>query len=221
MSIKWNIPADLFSNNKFVYTAPSANSNNPFGPNPFGINIFNGQTNFPQMPALVPFPAIKTPLFNFKTNTTQNKNYSFSKGISLLGENQNSSIWTNLGYNSQKGYELAENAASNARGFTGNCARYVKTAIANTGLGEYKSGNACDMIGILRQNKQFKEISPNGVDLKKLPAGCVLVYGAGVGGYSSKYGHTEITTGNGKAISDGVTNNLYKTPTSIFMPVAA
>ena len=73
----------------------------------------------------------------------------------------------------------------------------------------------------VQANKNFKEINPNGVDLKKLPAGCVLVYGKGVAGYSKKYGHTEITTGNGKAVSDGVTQNLHRKPTAIFMPTAA
>ena len=74
---------------------------------------------------------------------------------------------------------------------------------------------------ILRKNKKFKEISPSEVNVEDLPAGCILVYNKGVQGYSPKYGHTEITTGDGRAVSDGITNNLYKTPSSIFVPVTA
>ena len=74
------------------------------------------------------------------------------------------------------------------------------------------------MADVLKNNKNFKQISPEGVDLKKLPAGCVLVFGRGKSGYSSSYGHTEITTGTGKAVSDGITNNLRK-PSAIFIPV--
>lgn len=161
---------------------------------------------------------LNTPsIFNYNKST--NKPY-YSHGLSLLGENQNASLWSSLGYDSKKGTELAQNAVSNAVGFTGYCARYVKNAIAETNLGNYESGNACDMIGIMRRNSNFKEISPEGVDLNKLPAGCVLVYDRGVSGYSSKYGHTEITTGTGKGVSDGITNNLRK-PSAIFMPVTA
>ena len=144
-----------------------------------------------------------------------------SKGASILGQNQNASLWKRLGYSAKKGWELAKKAVSGAVGFIGKCARYVKNAISKAGLGKYEYGNACDMVSIMRRNKNFKEINPNGVDLKKLPAGCVLVYGKGVAGYSKKYGHTEITTGNGKAVSDGVTQNLHRKPTAIFMPVAA
>ena len=75
------------------------------------------------------------------------------------------------------------------------------------------------MPSILRNNKNFKEIPVDTVNVKDLPAGCVLVYDKGSQGYSRKYGHTEITTGDGRAVSDGITKNLYKKPSAIFMPV--
>ena len=75
------------------------------------------------------------------------------------------------------------------------------------------------MSKILKNNKNFKEISPEGIDVGKLPAGCVLVYDKGVEGYSKRYGHTEITTGDGRAVSDGITKNLCKKPSAIFIPV--
>ena len=77
------------------------------------------------------------------------------------------------------------------------------------------------MSNILRKNKNFKEISPSKVNVEDLPAGCVIVYNKGVQGYSPEYGHTEITTGDGRAVSDGITQNLHKTPSAIFVPVTA
>lgn len=215
MTIKWNLPANFFSNQTFVYNSTLQNSSNLFAG-----SLFNNTTTYslPQLPLLFP-PSL--PLFNFGKANFNNVNFSKSNGLKISTETQNQSLWNKLGYSAQKGYQLAKNATSNAIGFTGYCARYVKSAISNTGLGKYESGNACDLLYTMRKNKNFKEISPEGVNLKTLPAGCVLVYDKGVAGYSSKYGHTEITTGTGKAVSDGVTNNLYKKPTAIFMPINA
>ena len=64
----------------------------------------------------------------------------------------------------------------------------------------------------------FKEISPNSVNVKDLPAGCVIVFDRGMYKYSDDYGHVEITTGDGRGVSDGVTTDLRK-PSAIFMPV--
>ena len=71
---------------------------------------------------------------------------------------------------------------------------------------------------MLRGNSNFKEISVNGVNVKELPAGCVLVFEKGAQGYSKEYGHVEITIGDGRGVSDGITQNL-KTPSAIFIPV--
>ncbi len=138
--------------------------------------------------------------------------------VSVSSANQNSSFGQSLGYKAEKGLKLAKDAASHVVGFVGRCATYVKNAISRCGLGAYTSGHGYQMADVLKNNKNFKQISPEGVDLKKLPAGCVLVFGRGKSGYSSSYGHTEITTGTGKAVSDGITNNLRK-PSAIFIPV--
>ena len=206
-------------NNKFTYNPAAFISYNING-----TNLYNTAQIYAQrLLSNISKPAFKP--YNFGTltnNTTPKLNFSSTQqknGLSLFGKNQNASLWTSIGYNANKGYELAQNALSNAVGWTGYCARHVKKAIANSNLGEYKSGHAYNMIGILDQNPKFKKISPDGINLKTLPAGCVLVYGRGVGGYSSKYGHVEITTGTGKAVSDGITNNLYKKPTAIYMPI--
>ncbi len=122
-------------------------------------------------------------------------------------------------YNAYKGKRLAQVALSNSSGWTGYCAAYVKSDIQAAGLGSYKYGHAYQMPSILRNNSNFKEISPDNIDVKNLPAGCVLVYDRGAQGYSKNYGHTEITTGDGRAVSDGITKNLHKKPSSIFIPV--
>lgn len=112
-------------------------------------------------------------------------------------------------YCAEKGKRLAQAALNGSpRKFLSKCAKYVKNAIARAGLGSYRSGNGCDIADVYKSNGNFKEISAEGVDLKKLPAGCILCYGRGVSGYNSQYGHTEITLGNGKAVSDGVTRNI-------------
>lgn len=215
MTIQWILPADFATTQKFVYNN-TINYNNPFVGSLF--NFTSSQNFYPQLPL---FPTT-LPKFDFKQNIFNfNNKTNTSSGIKISTNNGNSLSWSKLGYNAQKGLQLAQNAVSNAVGFTGYCARYVKKAISETGLGAYESGNACDLLHTMRNNKNFKEISPDGIDLKSLPAGCVLVYDKGVGGYSSRYGHTEITTGSGKAVSDGVTNNLYKKPSAIFMPVMA
>ena len=143
------------------------------------------------------------------------------------------------GYSSNLGEKLANIALYNSKyiidrntktvtsqtkdqnNFIGNCATYVKTAIRDAGLGEYESGHAYELADILRKNKNFKEISPSEYNVNCLPAGCVLVYGKGSQNYNKSYGHTEITTGDNRAVSDGITQNLHKKPDAIFIPVAA
>ncbi len=122
-------------------------------------------------------------------------------------------------YNAFKGERLANIALNRSSGWTGYCARYVKNAIQAANLGSYQYGHAYQMTNILKNNKNFKQISTNGVDVSKLPAGCILVYDKNTEGYSKKYGHTEITTGDGRAVSDGITKHLHKKPSAIFIPV--
>ncbi len=139
---------------------------------------------------------------------TRSKSIDYSKDTLKLDD-----------YNAFKGKKLANIAMNNSVGWTGYCAAYVKSDIQEAGLGSYKGGHAYQMPKILRNNTNFKEISPENVDVSKLPAGCVLVYDKGAEGYSKDYGHTEITTGDGRAVSDGITKNLHKKPSSIFIPV--
>jgi hypothetical protein len=140
-------------------------------------------------------------------------------------------------YNADKGSKLAEVAMHNAGyvidsntkkitsqtkdpdEFTSYCTRYVKAAIRDAGLGDYYgAGSAYQMTSYLRNNDNFKEIASS-TPLKDIPAGSILVYDRGVAGYSSEHGHIEIKTDDGRAVSDGITDNLYKRPSHIFMPV--
>ena len=124
-------------------------------------------------------------------------------------------------YNSEKGSQLAKKAASHAVGFTGKCSKYVNDDLEAVGLAVGRTGSAADMDTNLAKSGKFKELKVNSAsDLKKLPAGCVLVYKRGAAGYSSKHGHIEITLGNGTAASDGVTRNLrHSNNMHVFVPV--
>ena len=153
-----------------------------------------------------------------KQTTTNTNNNSTTKTIDT-NTNKASTSLEQVGYDANKGEKLAYTASKNAVGFTKHCATYVKNAIQSSGLGAYEYGDAYECANILERNKNFKEISTNGLDLSTLPAGCVLVYDKGVAGYSSKYGHTEITLGNGQAVSDGVTNNIRQ-GARVFVPVS-
>ena len=124
-------------------------------------------------------------------------------------------------YDAKAGKKLAQTALRDSVGFKGRCATYVKNAIQKAGLGDYQYGDAYKMTAILKNNPNFKEVSAKGLDVQNLPAGCVLVYNKGEEGYSQKYGHTEITTGDGRAVSDGITKNLHKQPSTVFVPVSA
>lgn len=150
--------------------------------------------------------ASSPPPLTFSTKT-YNNNFS---------DESNSDFLRN--YNANKGKKLATTALNNSVGWSGYCAKYVKTAIKDSGLGSYTSGHAYQMKEILNNNPNFKQISTDNIDVKDLPAGCVLVYDRGAQGYSSSYGHVEITTGDGRAVSDGITNNLRK-PSAVFIPV--
>lgn len=123
-------------------------------------------------------------------------------------------------YNQALGEMLSEVAYGNRIGFRGKCARYVKNAIYEAGLGEYATGHAYQMTDILDNNPNFTRVPDEKlaeIDVKKLPPGCVIVFNRGSQNYSKSYGHVEITLGDGRAVSDGVTNNLRQ-PDAVFYP---
>ena len=219
----------LSSSPNMTYTMPSLfNFSNPYGGISYFAPVFNPWTfNF------MPFNFSFTPSFNlfnftpgnFSFTPTQNTTSIFSNlsfktpAISTVSTKSYSKLTLkDADYNEQKGEKLARAVSSNAKGFNGDCALYVRLALEKCGLGTGERGDGYEYAGILSRNKNFKEISTSGLDLSDLPAGCVLVYNRGTAGYSSKYGHVEITLGNGKAASDGVTKNI-KQGARVFVPV--
>lgn len=125
-----------------------------------------------------------------------------------------------IGYNAEKGQALANEAKKgSASHFKGQCATYVKRAVEKAGLGKYIHGvNGCDMANVYGKNKNFKKISAKGINVKDLPAGCILCYDAGKSGHHKLYGHTGITQGNGTEISDYITKHP-KEASYILVPV--
>ena len=208
-----------------------------FMPSFFDFNSFMpmfSDWSFPRfnnwsMPSLFNFTPTNDFSMNFNNNNIwDNSNFtmpSFSSpwnstiGDSFTLTNKNKTKFSLSNYNASAGERLARYALQHAKSkSTSYCASYVKQAIANVGLGTYQNGHAYQMTNILRNNSHFKEISPSSVNVKDLPAGCVIVFNKGTYNYSDKYGHVEITTGDGRAVSDFVNKNLKK-PSAIFVPV--
>ena len=217
----WFMPSTLFQdfNMFFDLSYFNSNSNNNYFNNIFNFNtvpVFQAMSNSYLMPNI----------FSQHNNTQQKQTkVENQEKIDTFTKTTNTAITKTTNehslddYNAKKGKRLAEVALNRSIGWTGFCARYVKNSILAANLGSFQYGHAYQMTDILRKNSNFKEISTEGVDVSKLPAGCILVYGKGVEGYSKKYGHTEITTGDGRAVSDGITKHLYKKPSAIFIPV--
>lgn len=207
----WNTPTwnELPSAN---FSMPSVFDNNIFANSNISTNnIWNSPLEY----------NFSTPPINLNSNINWSNNTTWntsSIGDSFCLNNRNKANFSMKEYNSKAGERLASIALRNQIGFKKQCARYVKNAIVEAGLGKYENGHGYQMASIMRRNKNFKEVSPTAYDVKSLPAGCILVFDRGAQGYNKKYGHVEITTGDGRAVSDGITRNL-KQPTAVFVPV--
>lgn len=176
-----------------------------FGWMNFGFTPFYNPFSF-NMPQ---FQIFQSPVFNFTPD--------WNSGFDTFTRSKESSELDN--YNSIKGNTLANIALNRAPGNIGYCAKYVQEAINIAGLGNYTTANADQMVNVLRQNPNFKEISTEDTDVDSLPAGCVLVYDSQVRSEDEIYGHTEFTTGDGYGVSDGITEELDPNPSAIFIPV--
>ena len=192
---------------------PSYQSFSPFG-------SFNFNFEMPQFDMSM--------LMDMYNATLQNMDAQFNK---LKGFLQNSAVnWNTtptasleeVNYDKATAVKLAKNVKAHAHtSSTGHCARYVSNAIEASGI-PVTRGHAFEMAGNLKNNEHFQEIKITKDELADLPAGCVLVYPKGSAGYSSQYGHIEITLGNGKAASDFVNNNIkYSSNMKVFVPVTA
>lgn len=192
------------------FSTPSFNCFNIFS------NFFNPLQTFTFTPSNFTLMQPSANIFTGLTNLESSSNsYLKTWGLNF---NKNKLSLSNVGYNEEKGLKLAQAVKMNATSFKGHCARSVRKALEECGLGTGIRGDGHDYAYILSNNKNFKEISTSNLDLSDLPAGCILVYDKGVAGYSSKYGHVEITLGNGQAASDGITSDIRQ-GARVFVPV--
>lgn len=230
-------PLSLFSFNLFTPTV------SVFDSNIFSSNPLDEYCNKPQNQNFnsfnlsdIPLDGFKpvnyaVPPINFNTSSLYNTSlFTFNKNKKTTSKNYTTypapSTTTSIEevnkiYNKEKGKKLAETTIAGLKDAqNGYCARAVKLGIKDAGLGSYQSGNADDMPNILSQNNNFKEVKVAASDLNKLPAGCILCYSPGDCGYSSEYGHTETTDGNGNAYSFFANSNIKKSDNvRVFVPV--
>lgn len=218
------LPLNMPSCSNIFSFTPSLN--NTFTTPPVTGNLFDSyklpDLNLSTYTEFVPQTPVYTPIVNFNIDTfTKNSKVlnSETPKVSLTQKTDLKNVAAI--YNKDKGIKLANEAlAGLSSAQKGYCARAVKTAISDAGLGAYESGNANDIPDILRRNNNFKEVKVNGSDLAKLPAGCVIAYDKGAAGYSSKYGHVEIKGDGNQAISFYINNNIKPSDNvTVFVPV--
>ena len=157
------------------------------------------------------------------------KTYKYTGGNVFASHRNDNAISFNeleskgLKYSSSKGQALANDVYSHRAGFTGHCAAYVKKGLRRTGLVNLGSCNGEGVDDAMRASgtSNFIEVKITSREqLRSLPSGCVVVYEKGAAGYNARYGHVEVTMGNGTAVSDGVTHNMrYSENMSVFVPV--
>ena len=192
------------------------------------------------IPSYSTYPAMGAFNFNFEmpkfdmsmlmdmyNATMQNYKNQFSQLQEMFNLNFNwnttpTASLKDVNYDANSAKKLAQNAKANAESSSqGECAKYVSDAIEASGI-PVTRGHAYQMEANLRNNSHFKEVKVSQDELASLPAGCILVYPKGSAGYSSQYGHIEITLGNGKAASDFVNSNpKYANNMKVFVPVTA
>lgn len=133
-------------------------------------------------------------------------------------------------YNKVNGEKLAEKIVANLPNNRDPehplCAKYVKEAVEDCGLGEYIKGNGAHCKYVFRANPNFKEIKSK--DFSTLPAGSVIVYQAddkvtfkdGSTGTVGENGHVTIALGDGRACSDIIEDEIaYSSRANTFIPV--
>lgn len=114
------------------------------------------------------------------------------------------------------GAALAKDAAANANGPGGYCYKWVAQALRRHGV-NVSGASAYMGADQLAKNPKFREVQVAPQDLKKLPAGAVVVWNKGAG---HPHGHISIALGNGKEASDKIRDQItnYGTSVRVFMP---
>ncbi len=135
------------------------------------------------------------------------------------------------GYNAAKGDVLVRNALAGLPSQNPEvplCARYVKNAVVNSGLGNYVYGNGQDSKYMFRGNQNFMEVKVSGSDLPNLPKGSAIVYDAfdvvkdPNGNYSQigENGHVLFVGENHTGISDRLESFIPQSDRAyVFIPV--
>ena len=117
-------------------------------------------------------PYVNNPFSIFGGQNIQNYRIQRQNNNSIFSEEKRREI---------NGKNLFENAVAGLPSSNPEppmCAKYVKNALVNSGLGIYELGNGEQMKYILRRNPNFREISVKGEDLKYLPEGTIITYDA-------------------------------------------
>lgn len=195
-----------------LYQVSAFNSLNYLLKNPFNYQLNNYLNTFSFNNSNNRYVA---PTFSFteKVQSTPKTNTEKPSGT-VAANPKDIQWWKNLGYNAQKGKELMNYMSQHVTGFTGNCVGVVREAINKVYYGgnkHYKSfGKACNVgRDFLSTDKHFKKVTGielANIDPKDIPEGVVIIYGPG---YSQKHptcGHGEISNGNGKGYSDGISH---------------
>lgn len=114
------------------------------------------------------------------------------------------------------GQKMAEEAKNHATGSGGYCFKYVSEVLRKFGINT--SGASAYMAADqLAKSDKVKEVKVDPKDLKKLPAGAIVVWNKGAG---HEHGHISISDGKGKEYSDVPRNQItnYGTSARVFIP---
>lgn len=135
-------------------------------------------------------------------------------------------------YNKNAGETLAD-AAHRTLGTTGYCLRGVNNTLEKIYGMKINAGSAYKAADILALNKgigaHFKEVQVQRKDLKKLPAGAVVVWnnnaeggGSNVSRAGRVHGHISIALGDGRESSDHIQSQIVNRDASfrVFYPVS-
>lgn len=142
-------------------------------------------------------------------------------GVPLV--NANAENFKQYGYNAERGAKLGAAAINTANRLNsrGWCYRGVIQSLAKIGVTGLTGGSAYMAANQLAARSDFKEIKVSRDDLKKLPAGAVVVWNRTADG-SKPHGHISISLGDGRESSDHI-NNQYNScgdgTFRVFLPV--
>lgn len=181
------------------------------------INYYN--------PFMMPNYSIFSPYYARTRNVTRTERPArVSSGYKIVSPKHDKT------YNEAIGKKLAQKVVANLPNDRNPehplCAKYVKEAVEDCGLGEYIKGNGAHCKYVFRANPNFKEIKSK--DFSTLPAGSVIVYQAGdkvtfkdgTTGTIGEDGHVTIALGDGRACSDIIEDEIaYSSKANTFIPV--